>query len=157
MSFEAVLDDKEVREFIQGMDKNLKDVQNGKSEYIGILSSIVFKDLIKHFESESGSEGKWKPWSDIYKKHMDNTGKGGNKILQDSGRMRQSFKPTNWRKVKDGVLWFNDAKTKKGFPYAFAHNEGGSKLPKREFMWLSDKAMEDITQQTLAFILEKDL
>lgn len=157
MSFEAVLEDSDIKEFIKNLDKNLKTVENGKQEYIGLLSAIVFKDLIKHFENESSPEGKWKPWSKIYKEHMEVRGKGGNKILQDTGRLRQSFKPTKWRKVSNGILWFNNAKTSKGFPYAFAHNEGGKRLPKREFMWLSNSSINEISEKTLAFMLEKGI
>lgn len=47
---------------------------------------------------------------------MKELGKGGNKILQDSGRLRNSFKPQNYRSVSEGILWFNNAQTKSGFP-----------------------------------------
>ena len=67
-------------------------------------------------------------------------------------RLRNSFKPQNWRTTKDSIVWFNDARTSKGFPYAFAHNEGGPKLPKRDFMWLDDDAINDIENQLVKFL-----
>jgi hypothetical protein len=66
--------------------------------------------------------------------------------------LRQSFIPTNVRAVSDGILWFNNAKTKNNFPYAFAHNTGGPKLPKRDFMWISNGALADIEQQVIKFL-----
>ena len=155
MASEVVLDDKQVKLFLRNMEKNLAKVKDGKNQFLGILSAIIFKDVIRHFEKEEGPDGGWKTWSSIYREKMVREGKGGNKILQDSGRMRQNFKPSNYRSSDKGFLWFNDAKVK-GFPYAAAHDDGDG-LPKREFMWLSDGALEDVTKQTLAFILENDL
>jgi phage gpG-like protein len=154
MAMEAVFEDKELRKFLQNMDERLAEVKDGKKQYMGLLSAIIFKDVIEHFEKEEGPNGKWKPWSAIYRKHMADIGKSGNKILQFDGRMRNTFKPTNSRASSDGISWFNNAKTKGGFPYAAAHDEGGGKLPQREFMWASDNALEKMAGQTLAFILE---
>jgi hypothetical protein len=150
-------DDKEVREFLSNVDKKVKNIKNGKKEYTGLLSIIVYADVMDHFAQEIGSAGPWKKWSPYYKEQMEKKNKGGNKILQDSARMRQNFKPSNVKNVKNGFLWFNDAQTKSGFPYAAAHDKGGPRLPQRDFMWLSNKAMDKIEIQTLQFILEKGI
>lgn len=147
-------EDKEVKKFLRNMDSNLKKIKDGESKFKGILSAIVYKDVTRHFEKEEGSDEMWAPWSDIYSDRMKEAGKGGNKILQDSGKLRNSFKPTNVRKTGAGLLWFNNAKTKGGFPYAAAHDEGGPRLPKRDFMWLSQESFDDIAKQTLNFMLE---
>lgn len=152
--FEAVLDDKEVTDFLKGLDTRLKEVKDGKKKFVGLLSAIVFGDVISHFEQEKGSDGKWKSWSSSYKKHMNQIGRSGNKVLQFSGRLRQNFKPTDYKSSRDGINWFNDAVTN-GYPYAWGHNEGDGKLPKREFMWLSDKAMDSITEKTLQFLIDE--
>lgn len=152
MSAEAVFEDKEIKDFLKNLSVKLKNVKDGERKYTGLLSAIVFKDIMQHFEKEEGSEGKWKHWSYYYTVQMEKSGKGGNKILQDSGRLRQSFRPT-----KDGISWFNDAVTKKGFPYAFAHNEGDGKLPKRDFMWASDSAQEAMAVQTLQFMIDEGI
>jgi hypothetical protein len=183
MSFEAVLDDKVVRDFIKNLDKKTKDIKNGKNEYVGLLSAIVFSDVMKHFEAESGPTGKWKQWSQSYqdviagkaffryvngrrirfetkdmkKKDIPKPPRKPGQILQATGRMKNAFKPTNWKKNSSGILWYNNAKTKSGFSYAFAHNEGGDILPQREFMWLSGKAMDRISEETLKFMIEKDI
>lgn len=147
----------EVKSFLNNLDKKLSGIENGSKEYTGLLSAIVYEDIIRHFEDEEGSKGPWKQWSPSYKKYMDAEGKGGNQILQDSGKLRNNFKPSKVRKVSAGFLWYNDAKVQGGFPYAYAHNEGGKQLPKRDFMWLSDKAMDKISEQTLKFMIEKDI
>jgi len=155
MATEVIFEDKDIQNFLKNIDRRLKDVGDGKRKYLGILGAIVFRDVMEHFEKEEGPDGKWKPWSDVYKKHMQRTGKSGNKILQFNGRLRQNFKPTNVKSSSEGISWFNNAKTSTGFPYAAAHDEGGGSLPQREFMWASEKAVNDMADQTLAFILEE--
>lgn len=184
--FEARFEDKQVQDFISNLKRNLKRVKDGEKQYAGLISSHVFKDVVEHFEKEEGSEGPWKKWSKAYEAarmssfanktarlmHRMISGKteksrasaekslksmGPPKILQMTGKLRQNFKPTKYRSDRDGLYWFNDAKTKGGFPYAFAHNEGGGKLPRRDFMWLSDQAVEKIAKDTLNFMLEKGI
>ena len=150
-------ENREVKDFLNNLDKKLKDVEKGSREYTGLLSAIVYEDIVRHFENEEGSKGPWKQWSPSYKKYMDEEGKGGNKILQDTGKLRNNFKPSKVRKTSAGFLWYNDAKVKGGFPYAYAHDTGGPILPKRDFMWLSDKAMDKISEQTLQFMIDKDI
>jgi len=153
---QALFDDKQVRDFIKLVSKNIDEIKGRVPKYVGLLSALVFKDVMDHFQKEAGPEGSWKDWSDIYAAHMVKIGRGGNKLLQYYGRTRNSFMPTNYRKHSQGIMWFNNAQTSKGFPYAQAHNEGGrtsGRPPQREFMWLSDKAMDDISEQTLAFLV----
>lgn len=170
---------KEVQRFLEGMIRNLKNVKNKDRKFISnILSIHVFKDVIDHFEKESGPKGKWQKWSKSYKDQL--AGKiyfrtlNGNKIpfegqdpkrttkpdriLQDSGNLRQNFKPINWRPDRKGIAWFNNAKTKSGFPYAYAHDNYTAPrtiLPQRQFMWLSEKALTNMGKDTLSYIVEE--
>jgi phage gpG-like protein len=121
------------------------------------MSAIVHGDVMRHFEDQQGSEGPWEKWSKSYREQMDRKGKGGNKILQDTGKLKQNFKPNHYRSSSKGLYWYNNAVTKGGFPYAYAHDEGGDQLPKRDFMWLSDDALEEVGDQTLAFLLEEGI
>lgn len=148
------LDDAEAKKWLSKLEKKVKSVAGGVDAYANIVSPIVFQDIISHFEEEEGSGGPWKVWSEAYTEHMVKIGRGGNQILQDSGRLKQAFTPAKFRKVSEGVLWYNPAKTKGGFPYAAGHQEGGDKLPKRDFMFLSEKAMDKIEKITLDWILE---
>ena len=145
------------KDFFAGIQKNILKVTGYDTDFGKALGAVVYKDVIDHFEFEQGEKGPWKWWSDVYADHMARVGKGGNKILQDSGRLRNNFKPGNFRRQPEGLEWFNDAKTKGGFPYAYAHDEGGPKLPKRDFMWASARLMDNVSRITLAFALRGKL
>lgn len=153
MAAEVEFESEEVKKFLADIIRRKDEIQQRRA---GVLfSAPVFRDVIEHFEEEKGPEGRWKKWSKFYKEKMEARGKGGNKVLQDTGRLRNSFKPQKYRATKDGFLWYNDAKVgKKNFPYAYAHDTGGKQLPQRQFMWLSDKAMEKIAQIALNFMLD---
>jgi phage gpG-like protein len=154
-AFVAEFNDENVRDFLKSVLKKTEDVKGQKKKYVGILSSIVYQDVMDHFKREKGSEGPWKDWSKSYTKHMEKIGRGSNQKLQFDGRLRNNFKKTDYKTSAKGILWFNDAKTASGFPYAAAHDNGGPKLPQRDFMWLSDQAMEKMTVQTLQFMIDE--
>lgn len=154
---EVIFDDKEIQEFFDRLKKKGVDVDKGSKQLAAIISANVFRDIMAHFDQEEGPGGEgWATWSQMYAEHMDKRGRGGNKILQDNGRLRQSFTPTNYRVVPGGALFYNSAKTQDGFPYALAHNEGGGKLPARTFMWISEIAMEEVANSTLKWLLDED-
>ena len=151
-SADIVFDNAKVKRALESLVLRNKQIAERDERVIGILSAIVFRDVIEHFRRQEGPEDKWKDWSPRYSAFMASIGRSGNKLLQFSGRLRNSFQPTNVRKVSEGILWFNNAKTAKGFPYAAAHDQGGPKLPQRQFMWLSEKATNDIEEQILRFL-----
>lgn len=152
-SLEAELSDREVTEFLDKIKSKFGDMKSGSDFFGRLISPLVFRDIMAHFDQEEGSDGQWQGWSRIYSEHMAMIGKSGNKILQDSGRLRQSFMPGNYKPIEGGVMFFNNASVD-GFPYAAAHNEGGGRLPKRDFMWLSDIAMEETGQMVLNWLAE---
>jgi len=152
MQAEFSFDSKAVEQFLDRVGKNLNNIKGAERRFVDTLSQVVFGDIIQHFEQEEGEDGPWLSWSDMYAEHMTKIGKGGNNILQDTGRLRQSFFPSNYRKGSGGIEWFNPAKTEDGFPYAYAHDEGGPRLPKRNFMWLSMDALDRISIITLEFL-----
>ncbi len=152
---EIVFEDQALKTFFKNFDTNLKRIKDGHKKFIALLSAVVFKDVMDHFEQEEGEQGKWKPWSASYQEHMEKTGNAGNKKLQFNGMLRQNFKKSSVKHQKDEITWFNNAQTKSNFPYAFAHNAGGPKFPKRDFMWSSDKAVESMADQTLKFLLDE--
>lgn len=148
MAQEIAIHDKEARKFFDKTIEKTKKIHGSDRAFVSLLSALIYKDVINHFEEEMGPKGKWQSWSSIYKDHMNRIGKGGNKILQDSGRLRQAFIPTNYRKVGEGILWYNPIE------YAAAHDEGTKTLPQREFMWASDDVIEKIEDVTLKFVLD---
>lgn len=177
--FELDFKSKKAQKFFSDLSKKGKDIDALRREYVKTIQAFVLRDVNDHFEKESGPSARWQDWSESYiqairgnvhfrkirgttvaLKGQDPNGrprKGdmSGKILQDTGRLKNNFKATNWRKKSGGIEWFNNAQTKSGFPYAYAHNEGGSKLPERRFMWLSDKALNNISEATLEFMVGK--
>lgn len=133
------------KEILGSLKIKWKDIEERK-KFGDVVSPAVYDDVIDHFRNEEGEKGGWQAWSKSYAEHMQRIGKGGNLILQDSGRLRQWFKPSSWRGTSDGLLFYNNAKTKKGFPYAYAHDTGGPQLPQRGFMWLSGAGVDRMIQ-----------
>lgn len=174
--------DKKMRKFLSNLEKNFRNAKDRQRAFVVNLGAIVFQDVMDHFDKEEGPDGKWSDFSRSYKaavngemffrriggktipfKGEDPNGrpkKGSlGQMLVSSNTMRNWFAPAKTgqrsRKVSNGIMWFNAAKTKKGFPYAKHHDEGPSDGKKpRSFMWLSDKAMERITETSLRFILK---
>ena len=156
-SGEIEFKDEQLKKALNGLSKNLQSVKDGKPKFLALMSSVVFRDVQDHFKKEEGPGGKWQHWSFFHTVNMERIGKGGNLILQDNGKLRQNFSKSSVRADSNGITWFNNAKTKNGFPYAAAHNEGGGRLPARPFMWASDKAIKDMSDNMLGFILDEGL
>jgi len=146
-----------VTKFFKGFKQRDEEISKKDLDYVRNLSAIVYRDVIGHFEQEKGPGNRtWKKWSNSYTAYLRKINRVGNQKLQFTGHLRQSFKPTSFRRMKDGIVWFNNAKTGKGFPYAAAHDEGGTKLPQRRFMYLTKDALDDISKETLKY-LEKPI
>lgn len=146
-----------VKEFFSRISKNVKEIEEKDRVFWVGLQSIAFRDVVDHFEKQQSSTGKWQKWSEIYKKRMIALGKGGNKILQDTGNLRQNIRlADSTNRIKQGQLLFNPAKTKSGEPYAKNHDEGLNGMPQREFMWISDKALNKMSK-IMAEYTTKDL
>lgn len=153
----ASYDAKEVFKYF----KDVSDITKKKSiEKISktLTAVVVFPDIIDHFQKEMGPDGQWKSWGRAYTRRMIEEGKGGNKMLQDTGNLRQSFKPggtSGTRVEKDSIVWFNNATTSDGFPYAWWHDSqeasASRKSGPRKFMWLSNKALKKSSMILLDF------
>lgn len=153
MAFEVEFQDKNLKAMLTDLSRKMDDIKHRRQGIIGLMSAIVYKDIIEHFSKEEGSSGEWKEWSQLYGEAQARRGRAGNKILQDSGRLRQTFKPTTYRVSNEGVTWYNNAKTKDGAPYAYYHDEGVGQ-PKRDFMWLSNKALSKLESEVLQYLME---
>ena len=151
--FAIFADDRNAQAWLRRLQRKVSEVKGGKAAFAALCSAVVFKDVIEHFDEERGSEGKWAKWSAAYTKHMNSIGKGGNKILQDTGKMRNALTPIRagrgYKNVSDGILWFNKV------GYSGRHDRGEGQT-KRDFMWLGKAALEDIEKVTLAFILDDE-
>jgi len=156
VSLEAIFESKGITDFLSKIDLKLKKRPAEMKKLGTVLKAKVFADIISHFEQEEGPDGPWTAWSQSYDAFMKSIGKGGNKILQDSGRLRQSITPAQGlnRAINGGVLFYTDAKTRSGFPYAAAHDTGGPILPQRKFMYLGQDGMDAIAEATLNWLTD---
>jgi phage gpG-like protein len=106
---------------------------------------IMFRDVIEHFTREEGPSGKWvklKPATAhafVTEKHR----RGYEHILVNKGHLRNSLQGFNAPKG-GGEIGTNYAKIFTNVEYASAHQEGTKFIPQRKFMWLSEKAKDDI-------------
>jgi phage gpG-like protein len=160
MAAEITWDAKEVTKQLQQILANVQSIKNGVPTFLKLLSVVTLRDIDQHFKDESGPQGKWKEWSESYRQSLIKAGrkvkgakgnskkKGGfAKILQMSGRMRNSLTPG--KQVHEGVLW--QAMTE----YANRHDQGTNGMPQRQFMWLSQAAAYNLAQQMLNFVKSK--
>jgi phage gpG-like protein len=147
-------DSEAVLKFTETMSLGLAALKDRDMKFASMVSPIIFRDIIKHFEQEAGPTGRWVEWSKSYQNAIaKGWARKPGKILQDTGRMRNAFQISSFRRGANGYEWFNPAKTASGFPYAAAHDEGGPKLPQRQFMWLSSTALDQVMQITFAFLM----
>lgn len=179
METSATLDSKEVEEFLKNVKGNIDSFMANDVKIWRAMAVEAFADVQDHFLKEQGPGGKkWDSYSQSYlaaiqglihfRKIKNRTvalkgpdpvripkmGSVG-KILQDTGRLRNSVTMARSKsRTKKGILLFNNAKTKSGFPYAQHHDEGPSshKGNPRTYMWLSNKAFNTIATMAAAYM-----
>lgn len=146
---EFEFEDKNWQRIIGQIESKWKDLDQRKV-FGSIISVSVFTDIMQHFSDQKGPSGDWEKWSKVYMEHMQKIGKAGNRILQDTGRLRQSLMPGagKFRSNTSGVLFFTTV------PYARAHDKGNQRMPQRQFMWLSKEGMLALTARTEKWLAE---
>jgi len=105
--------------------QKMRDNLSNPSPTMQKVSTLMFKDVLNHFGKEQGDQGSWTPLK--YRK---------GKILQDTGRLRNSIKADN---TKDS------ASVGTRLEYAATHNYGRDNIPERKFLWLSKEMLKQIT------------
>ena len=120
-----------------------------------IVSGMMWADVIDHFKAESAPRGHWKDRAKSTKEAYAKKGWAGRKLLQISGRLRNSF-------VKRASK--NSAEVATGVEYASIHNFGGktgrnyaTKIPKRKFMWLSRGVKDRILNYFGRYLIGREI
>jgi phage gpG-like protein len=122
------------------------------------LNIFGFKDIQDHFREESGPGGPWPERSDFTQMMYLRRNKTnavydpGNKLLQLTGRLRQSIMRGKSGGAK--AIGKNTAAIQSNVEYSGKHDQGEGKIPQRQFMWLSDKAVDNINKMILDFLTE---
>ena len=136
MATPVTLSAKEWQKFLKKVDKIKKPFPLLRSAFF----TFGFADIQRHFRAESGPSG---AWAGI---------KRAGKILQDTGRLKNSILPGNAKQSgRNGILIIASTKAAgANTEYAGIHNRGEGRVAKREFMWLSAIAQERILNQVMS-------
>lgn len=133
-------------EEIKNKTKMMNERTKNMNTVLSVIAGKIWKNVMNNFKEEIGTEGYWQPWR---KKIKDGGyrfypyrpyGRGGDKLLQDTGRLRSSIRYTVF---KDTAVVYTNIK------YAKYHQEGTSNIPKRDFMWIPDS---EITKYKLSLL-----
>lgn len=149
MSVTVRFESREWDNFIRHIDEKVKEPTK-------LLRSVMFtwgfKDLDEHFRNEQGPDGRWQPRKESTNRAYDQLGgkyRSSNKILQLSGDLRKSVLPGGAQvsdKGRYAIAVVSDP------DYGGRHNEGSRGMPKREFMWLSDNAVDRMAETILTLV-----
>ena len=148
LSYKVKLDDEEWQKYLDIIKRNLNKATD---MLLGIASNYVFKDIVEHFRDESSEDGKWPTRNAATDRAYDLANKrhawfdSSNKLLHMTDRLRGSLLSPN---SEGGIKKEGQGKISvfTTVPYAARHNYGYKNTPQREFMWLSNKAMDFIAK-----------
>lgn len=126
-AIKVVIDDKEVSAWI----KRLKGKASRMNIFMQKASDIMHDDIKNHFEPTGHKSSNGKSWPEV--KYKPTTGD----LLLRKGYLRGSI----YKKFSD-----TNAEVGTNMEYAATHNFGDKSrnIPKREFLWVSDKAIQMI-------------
>ena len=132
---------------IRDMSKRADD----PSGLMARLSILGFQDVMSHFSKQEGATKSgdqptaWKALSPItIERRRQGSKSGSNKILQDTGVLRNSILP--------GTRGSRKAVVSTNIIYAGTHQYGRGNIPRRPYMWLSRIAIDKMLAQTLSWV-----
>lgn len=142
MQSDVKIDDKQFRQYIEAIQKRLID----PGYELARTKDIILANIKDHFDKESSPVGKWRP-------RKDKRTWGKWPILDKSGALKNSIRANIITSGKELSIQFSaEGEPKK---YAMVHNNGMrirnragrfTKMPKRQFAWISAQAKEEIRQ-----------
>jgi phage gpG-like protein len=149
----------EISEYFESLLKNLKNKNRILKD---AFSKFAYPDIMDHFHNEEGPQGSWPRRNERTQKAYDRIARGfrkapkgtkrsdyssTNKLLQLTGALERSINPRAILVRGDSV------EVSSMVPYGNTHNQGNKtfNIPKREFLWLSQKSIDGI----LGFVLEQ--
>ena len=116
-----------------------------QKKVLNVIGKKAWEDVLDHFRKQQTPKGrKWQKWllpgGDGRRVPYRPYGKGGTKLLEDTGTLRTR---NRWKVKKDHVYVYNDS------DYAFAQHR------MRAFMGLSKKKKEEIKKYYASQVLRK--
>lgn len=110
-----------------------------------IISQKAYTRVIRNFENEIGPDGAWERWhrkDKIFSSRP--TRRGGTKMLQDTGAMKNS--------IRGKVLSRDMAMVECGKTYGVYHQQGTKKMVARPFLWVDEKDEREYADYYAKFI-----
>lgn len=108
------------------------------------IAVLLDRFVQKNFKSEGGKVGKWKKLKAGGRKKKGKPLDTTAVILQDTGRLRISFRPFT---MKNGAGIGSD------LPYARPHNEGKGALPKRRMLPLEREINKEVREVLNKYVI----
>ena len=137
---EVVVDDKDLKQYLGKFQSNIERMDS----LFQRASNIMHADIIKHFNQDKKSSS-GRPWAPL-KKVWNYVKNDPSSLLVRSGRLRGSM-AQSWGK--------DNAKVFTNVEYAAVHNFGFRGIPKREFMWIGEPAVDRIVTMFSREIIPK--
>lgn len=126
------------------------DRMSKNNTIMDVIAIMAWKGVLDNFKNEEGKKRPWPKWS---KKLPNGTrkfystrpyGRGGSKLLQDTGLLRNSIRPISKN---------NEAHVYTRTKYAGAHQFGTKNIPKRDFMWIAQKKINEMSRKFINWIV----
>jgi len=133
-------------EFDKNIQKLLDNMQAKSKNLTPIMqraATIMQADVFRHFSSEEGEKGSWKPLKPATKKWK--ATHGWSKPLQNTGRLRMSNYPSAGKDY---------AQIRNEVDYAKVHQFGSELIPQRDFLWVKDEQVGKIGNMVLDYVAE---
>lgn len=120
-----------------------------------VIAQKGYTKVIEHFAKEEGPNGKWGKWRKtlpngsvrIYNERP--TKRGGTKLLQDTGRLRESIVARGYKKSAE---IFAEPSNYAGTNYSSWLDKGTKKMIARKFMWLRSEDRAQYSEDILKYI-----
>lgn len=134
--------------------KNIDSIKEKQNKLLDGIANVMGRNTRLRFDKETTPEGeKWTPLSEVTLSMRRNKNKSSAKILQDTGRLKSSI---------NTKVDYQNAEVRIGtnVEYAETHQKGGfsmlngniTKIPKREFLGISERDYQDINRLLKRFI-----
>jgi len=132
---------------IAAFDKGMKEIRKAIEKPYKAYRQIQFimlRDIDQHFRDQAGPTGKWDKLKPRTLKRRRKGGAGA-KILQDTGRLKQSIRTRVT--ARDVAIGTN-------LRYAATHQFGDRKrnIPQRQFLWFSRSAQQRALDRFVALL-----
>lgn len=141
--------DKESFKKLEKLKNQNKELAERRIDFLKRVATIMFQSVMQNFREEGTDKEKWKPLSPFTLAMRQKKKKGSVKILQDTGRLRNSIFP---------VIGYNYAAVGTNVEYAKIHQFGGKiRLPAMTIYPVRKKALRFVVDGEEVFAKKAEI